>query len=116
MAGRIMTVPAIHPAGDTARARRSDALTSHAAGDGTATKRPHSWLLIERALADKAPQTAQELIHYIRFEIGQWISESRVTTGVKELREAGAIVPCGTRVNPSGYKGTAYRLNDEVDA
>lgn len=111
-----MTVPAILTASDTARARRTDSLNSHAAADGTAQKRPHSWLLIERALADQSPQTAQELIQFIRTRYGQWISESRVTTGVKELREAGAIVTCDTRVNPSGYKGTAYRLNDEVDA
>lgn len=108
-----MTISAIVMAGDTSRARRTDALTSHAAADGTAQKRPHSWLLIERALADQSPQTAQELIQFIRFELGQWISESRVTTGVKELREAGAIVTCDTRVNPSGYKGTAYRLAEE---
>lgn len=109
-----MTVPAIHLAGDTARARRSDALTSHAAADGTASKRPHSWLLIETALSQNQPMTAQEIIQYIRVRLGTWISESRVTTGAKELREAGAIVVDGTRVNPSKYKGTAYRLA-EVD-
>lgn len=51
-----MVLPVVFP-GDSARARRTDPLTSHAAADGTAGKRPHSWLLIERALAQNAPMT-----------------------------------------------------------
>lgn len=108
-----MVLPVVFP-GDSARARRTDPLTSHAAADGTANKRPHSWLLIERALAQNAPMTAQEIIQHIRFQLGVWISESRVTTGVSELREMGAIRQDGERRNPSGYAASAWRLTDET--
>ena len=108
-----MTVPGILTNDDTARARLTDPLTSHAAADGTTHKRPHSWLLIERALHDNQPMTAQELVQYIRVRMGVWISESRTTTGVKELRDKGVITPAGTRPNPSGYHGTAYQLTED---
>lgn len=100
--------------GSGPRARRTDPLTSHAAADGTGKSRPHSWLLIERALEQSAPMTAQELIRHIRTEMGVWISESRVTTAVSELREMGAIRQDGERRNPSGYAASAWRLTDET--
>ncbi|WP_413354059.1 hypothetical protein [Microbacterium sp. 1P06AB] len=101
---------------DTPRARRTDSLTSHAAADGTTKKREHAYLLITKALSSQAPMTAQEIVQYIRTQLGVWISESRVTTSMTELRREELVVTAGTRKNPSGYHGVAYRLTDEVDA
>lgn len=98
---------------DKPRARPTDALTSHAAADGTAKKREHSWLLIESALAANQPMTAQEIIQFIRTRMGVWISESRVTTAMSELKERGAVVEVGERVNPSHYRARAWALNEE---
>lgn len=101
---------------DTPRARRKDKLTSHAAADGTATKRKDTHRLIEWALENQSPMTAQGIIEFLRQQ-GFWVSESRVTTSMKELRSQGTVEEADTLVNPkSGYKATAYRLTDEVDA
>lgn len=109
----ITTVPMIGLE-DTARARRTDALTSHAAADGTATEREHSWLQIEHALAAKSPMTAMWIWHYTVFEMGQWVSTSRITTGVTELARQGVIVRAGVMKNPSGYKAQAWTLVGEA--
>lgn len=100
---------------DTPRARRTDNLNSHAAADGTAKGIETSHLRIERALAAQSPMTAQEIVQYIRIHMG-WVSESRVTTAMGELLRYRTVEIAGTRVNPSGYKATAYRLTDGVDA
>jgi hypothetical protein len=107
-----MTLPSIFLNDDAPRARRTDSANSHAAADATTHKREHTWLLIEHALEANGPMTAQETVQYIRVRLGQWVSESRVTTSMKELRERGAISVTGERVNPSGYHATAYRIEE----
>ena len=99
---------------DSPRARLTDPPTSHAAADGTAPKREHSWLMVEHALAAKSPLTAMWIWQYTVFEMGQWVSQSRITTAVAELAEQGVIVKAGVGVNPSGYKAQAWTLAGEA--
>lgn len=107
-----MSTPSLYLNDDSPRARRSDALTSHAAADGTTARKTHSHLQIERALEANQPMTAQEIIQYIRVQMAEWTSESRVTTAMGELFTLGTVEHAGERQNPSGYMATAWRLVD----
>ncbi len=76
-------IPTIYP-DDTARARRTDPLTSHQAAD-RAVKRTPVKLAIERVLADTTiGLTADEIWHRLRNHYGYYCSKERVRTVLNE--------------------------------
>lgn len=76
-------IPTIYP-DDSARARRTDPLTSHHAADNS-VKRTPAKLAIERVLADTTiGLTADEIWHRLRNHYGFYCSKERVRTALNE--------------------------------
>lgn len=106
--------------GDSARARRSDRRTSHAAADSiSARSRVASAAEVALILASSvAPLAAFEIadIHDGRFAARatprRW-SHSRLRTALHELSEQGVVEEAGETATPSGRRALTWRLREQ---
>lgn len=113
MSGR---VPVILPAGDTARARKTDPETSHGAADSiTPQGREASELEVLAILADAStPITAEQIEsrHVQRAWQGQTshaYTASRLRTALKQLADDGHVVKDGEGKTKSGRRAATWR-------
>lgn len=108
--------------GDSARARRSDPLTSHEAADrvSAAAREASEREVVAILAAADEPITSESIIrrHAHRVWGGQapreW-PDSRIRTALAQLHEKGVVVHDGWRKNKSGYRAMAWRLTTEGD-
>ena len=94
-------------AGDSARARFPDPVTSHEAADSTAGSLADSQLLVWSILATHGPLADHELVAKTS---GRW-SASRIRTARHELTEDGVVVDTGIyRLTPSRRRAKVWGL------
>lgn len=112
-----MSAPAILPAGDTARARKTDPVTSHAAADSiTPEGREASELEVLAILADEtSPITAEQIEsrHVQRAWQGQsahTYTASRLRTALKQLADDGHVIRDGEGRTKSGRRAATWRV------
>ncbi len=97
-----------------ARTRRTDPLTSHAAGDVTEGKVAASQHAVARILEDaNEPLTDEQIATKARWDYGMRFSESRLRTARHELVEQGVVIDVGT-VKPAGHRSrmTVWKIKD----
>jgi len=111
-----VSAPVILPAGDTARARKTDPVTSHAAADSiTPEGREASEHEVLAILADAdTPITAEAIAsrHLNRAGWGETphhYTDSRLRTALKQLADDGLVIRDGEGRTKSGRRAATWR-------